>query len=348
MELPVRIDPAQPMSGNLTVDGAWGADGLNLSHWPGNTTPPDLVHELSTGSALYFAELGDAERQRRAQGAGAIINNHYDTDGVLALFATRFPTQALPFREALLEAAAAGDYFTAPNERALALDALITRFVDPAYSRAARALAAKPDAERYTKLANQLLAELPDLLAAEALPMEELWLPVVERYRSDRAQLESALRQEQPVRDLCVFTAMSPWSSDGPGRHALFEATECDRVLVMAPTDQGGVSARLILSTRSWFEPICKQRMARPNLNQLADKLNQLDPTPASPLAWRAQKITGASPELWFGTAELDSFAEHSTALRPSALTPVAIRQAVEASLENRAVTPTDRSPEPT
>ena len=45
MKLPVRIlldpevspeDPGEPL---LSVDGAWGAPGLNLSHWPGNKTP---------------------------------------------------------------------------------------------------------------------------------------------------------------------------------------------------------------------------------------------------------------------------------------------------------------------
>ena len=30
----------------VSVDGVTGARGLNLSHWPGNTTPRELRHDL--------------------------------------------------------------------------------------------------------------------------------------------------------------------------------------------------------------------------------------------------------------------------------------------------------------
>ena len=52
MDLPVRIVDGPPAEPVITVDGAIGAPGLNLSHWPGNTTPKELRHDLSTGSAL--------------------------------------------------------------------------------------------------------------------------------------------------------------------------------------------------------------------------------------------------------------------------------------------------------
>ena len=87
MELPVVVTPPEPGVPVIAVDGAWGAEGLGLSHWPGNRTPGDLRHDLSTGSALLFARLPEVERHERAGGAAFIANNHYDTDGAMALFA---------------------------------------------------------------------------------------------------------------------------------------------------------------------------------------------------------------------------------------------------------------------
>ena len=51
MDLPVSILEAAPREPVLSVDGTFGAaaGGLNLSHWPGNTTPRALRHDLSTG-----------------------------------------------------------------------------------------------------------------------------------------------------------------------------------------------------------------------------------------------------------------------------------------------------------
>src|SRR5262245_35017088 len=103
MELPIRVSGAGgEAAALLTVDGAWGAPGLNLSHWPGNATPADLRHELSTGSALRFARLAQAEREQRARGCTAIANNHFDTDGACALFAVRHPGRALGLERELL------------------------------------------------------------------------------------------------------------------------------------------------------------------------------------------------------------------------------------------------------
>ena len=77
MSLPIRIDGGLPNEPVISVDGAWGAPGLNLSHWPGHATPEDFRHDLSTGSALRFAALSDKERERWAAGCTAIQNNHY-------------------------------------------------------------------------------------------------------------------------------------------------------------------------------------------------------------------------------------------------------------------------------
>src|SRR5262245_52723944 len=115
MNLPLRMVEGKTSERLLSVDGAWGQPGLNLSHWPGNATPKELKHDLSTGIALAFARLPQRERERLAEGCVAIANNHYDTEGVCAVFAVRRPELALPRAEKLLAAGAAGDFFHVPS-----------------------------------------------------------------------------------------------------------------------------------------------------------------------------------------------------------------------------------------
>src|SRR5262249_51528808 len=42
MNLPLRMVEGRTSERLLSVDGAWGQPGLNLSHWPGNATPKEL------------------------------------------------------------------------------------------------------------------------------------------------------------------------------------------------------------------------------------------------------------------------------------------------------------------
>ena len=69
MKLPYRFQEEPGTEPVLSVDGYFGAPGLNLSHWPGNETPEDLRHDLSTGSALLFARLEPEVREERAAAA---------------------------------------------------------------------------------------------------------------------------------------------------------------------------------------------------------------------------------------------------------------------------------------
>jgi hypothetical protein len=340
MELPVVLVPPAPGVPVIAVDGAWGAPGLGLSHWPGNTTPADLRHDLSTGSALAFARLTDAERYARAAGAVAIANNHYDTDGTLALFAVRHPRAALQRQDALLEAAATGDFYELPSERGLVIDAIVSGLVDVERSPIASELRGRGDAERHALGTAHLLDALPAILDGDLAPYRELWEPVVERTRRELAQVERATREDAPAADLSVWTADAPWSATGPGRHALFGSTGRDRVLAIAPLADGH-GYRLVVSTRSWFDLAgnAAQRAAgRPDVVALVATLNALEGAAESDdSAWRTQRPDGASPELWFGARELESFAEHSDALAPSRLSPERVRREVERVLAARA-----------
>jgi hypothetical protein len=328
----------RPTERIVSVDGAWDAPGLNLSHWPGNRTPPALRHALSTGSALEFALLSAAQRERLAADCVAVANNHYDTDGCAALFAVLRPEHALRREHELLAAAAAGDFFEWPSDQALAIDAIVSGLADPVLSPLAGELERLPEAGRLERAAREALEILPRLLAGELAPYAALWEPDLERARADRALLERSRVELAAGSHLAIVTVDEP-STPPIGRHALFGTLHVDRVLVIARAERGH-TFRLIVGTRSWFDAPGLERLVRPDLRALASALDALAPVEpgelgelGAPRAWRAEDPASPSPELWFGGAAAPHFAEHGAELEPSALDPERVAATVRAAL---------------
>lgn len=336
MELPIRIvERAQPQP-LISVDGAWGQRGLNLSHWPGNTTPAALKHDLSTGCALAFARLSKAEREELARGCVAIANNHYDTDGVCALFAVRHPERALPHERALLAAAEAGDLFRFPDERAFAIDRIVGALVDPERSPWRARFAGLADLARHELVVRELVETLPALLGdapGERERLAELWKPDLERCLADQRALGAAAKDELVHFDFTCWTSNE--RGFAPGRHALFGSTASDRVLAVGERGRGA-TYRFLINTTSWFELVSRRALARPDLALLASQLNELEGrTGDDELAWRTQPAASPAPELWFGRKSLAFFAEHNDALEESRLAPVAVRARIVEALRS-------------
>lgn len=338
MHLPIRIVDAVVPERLISVDGAWGQPGLNLSHWPGNATPAELRHDLSTGVALRYARLSRARRDELAAGCVGIANNHVDTDGICALFAVAHPEAALAREDRLLEAAWAGDFFRVPSERAFQLDATVGGFYDEARSPWRDRFAGLGDRERREYVTVELVARFAQLLDGDLTEHADLWAPALESLRADRADLARAQRDELVHLDVAVFTAPDGARSSrvvdatpgfDPGRHALFGATQADRALVVGPRG-AGATYRFVVNTTSWFDLPSGPRLARPDLARLAARLNELEGSdPASELAWRAQPTASPAPELWFGLRDAPMFAEHAPWLAPSRLAPKLVKNEV-------------------
>lgn len=352
MQMSVRIVSEAPAEPFVSVDGALPGQGLELSHWPGHRTPEALRHELSTGAALAFAALDAGERKALVGDATSFVNNHYDTDGICALFAASRPEAARGLAPRLLGAAAAGDFFSWPDDEAVAFDLFVACVADPKRSPIAEALGGRSNLERWNLATQWLLEHMETLLAPGGLEIHgDCWRPALEAMKSDRGDLESVRRDDLVHLDLCIWIPKEirpssrktpPTESFDPGRHALFGSARCDRALVLAPAE-GGTTARLILSTRSWFDLPNHTPLDRPDLEALAARLNELEgTTPDSPEAWRTQDPKGASPELWFGTPDAPLYSEHAPYLRPSQLDPAKIRAEVTESMRATLVLPDD------
>ena len=343
--LPFRLQTEPGDEPVVCIDGLCGT-GLHLSHWPGNETPAHLKHDLSTGIALNFARLDAAAQDALVGDAVAVINNHVDTDGCLALLATLRPEVALGHAQLLHEVAEAGDFFRAPSERSVGLDAAIEVMLSSEHSPWRERWRGCTPQQRHEQATLEMLSALPAILDGRDSDANELAQLALLSFQSDRADLASCALDELVHLSLQVWIAPYGASSTraandisgpprgfDPGRHAMFGTTPSDRLLVLAP-GAGGVTARLLIGTASWFDHVSSAPPPRPDLAALAARLNALEGSASSDdTAWRSQKTTGASPELWFGTTDLETFQEYAgPALRPSGLDPLAIkREVVEA-----------------
>ncbi|GJM23542.1 MAG: hypothetical protein DHS20C15_34570 [Planctomycetota bacterium] len=265
------VEGADP-SRTVLVDGT--ADGFrSLSHWPGNTTPAALKRDLSTGIALHWAQLSDAEHARLLGDFSVVANNHYDTDGVLSVFAVLHPERALAHRDLMLAAAAAGDFAVWRGEEAAAIDLTIMASSSSPDSPVPGVAAMSSDVERWAACYEHWLRELPALLS-DPLQHRELIATELDRLH---AQLELVRRGEDlqvqrfPDEDLALVTTRAAL-----GPVALHEAVgDLHRVLVVHPGDDGP-RYRFEYRDESWFELVDKRPLPLPRvkLDALRERLS--------------------------------------------------------------------------
>lgn len=131
----------------IACDGRVPGAALELSHWEGNATPEALRRDTSTGIALAFVSSKAASVWDDA----TVVNNHFDTDGLLSVWTLLDPEAALARASLLVAAAEAGDFDAWPEDvRGLWIEMAVDKLAEPAAS----------DAEAYALL----LALLPGLV----------------------------------------------------------------------------------------------------------------------------------------------------------------------------------------
>ena len=281
---------------------------LHLAHWPGNTTPSELKRDLSTEIAFAFIDLPVDERAAMLRGKRAFVLNHFDTDGVSALFVLTRSSAARKHRRLLNEVAASGDFFRVDSDHAFAIDAAIEGLEGAGVERVECAL--------------DLLG---DLLDDRALALDHSESEM-KRLTADRETLERAAFDDLVYLDFGVWMGGEHFD---PGRHAFLGDGRRDRALLLG-TGDSGTTARLVIGTRSFFDMVSKRPSARPDLAKLAAELQALEPQEGGEARWRHHGQETASPELWFGTEGLPLYAEHAgSALYPSGIPALEIKRMV-------------------
>jgi hypothetical protein len=131
----------------ISCDGRIANVTLELTHWNGNETPDDLYADTSTEMALLLAQNQEYAYQFKD---AFVLNNHFDTDGALSVWACLEPERALEYSEILIQAAEAGDFGEWSSELGVKLDCALTEM---------RAQSTDDEAAF-----RRVLEELPDLL----------------------------------------------------------------------------------------------------------------------------------------------------------------------------------------
>ena len=106
----------------ISVDGL-APNSFHLSHWEENKTPLPLKADTATEIALRY--LCHPDRREFFPQVRIITNNHFDTDGLLAIWTLLNPKKAEPMAGRLIAAAEAGDFSIFSSEEGVQVNLLI-------------------------------------------------------------------------------------------------------------------------------------------------------------------------------------------------------------------------------
>ncbi len=306
---------------HLSVDGMTPS-GPNLSHWPGNRTPPQWKADLSTGIALRCARADALEREAFLAGVDLVVNDHYDTDGFGSLLALLQPDFAFAREEVLLAAAATGDFGTWQTWRGFAIDRIVARIAQPESPVAAtfRGIDDPDDLalRRYQWLLDHARSVVDGAGQFAALYADEMACVQHELDAGLRGALE---RRHHAHAQFSVLTSRGP-------RHRMTLNTLAGAFRVLHVQQDGdGTRYRYHDRTESWFELVTFRAPPRLDLRPLAKRLAALEPAHDG-AEWVADAPSEPIPELYFGVPSVQPYGQLTRDLRPSKLAPAAVAEA--------------------
>ena len=243
--------------------------GINVSHWPGNRTPAHLKADTSTEMALKLAR--DPGRDEWLKGVSVVTNNHFDTDGLLSVFAVLRPEEALRHETAMIQAARTGDFGEWTTPDALKFDAVVTAYDDDRRSPIAFEIRGRGGHERYQIVYDRLLALLPDLLTGAAA-RKELWADRMQATMRSMIRIRDVARvREHDAARLTVIEATEPLDE-----MARFNVARHHRVLTATRSPDGFIY-EMAFQIFSWFETITPPRGTRFDLTEVGARLDRME-----------------------------------------------------------------------
>jgi hypothetical protein len=283
---------------NIIVDGkSQRATELTLSHWPWNSTPPELLRDTSTD--IVFAYLDAPEHH---QNISLVSNNHFDEDGLLSMYALIDPTNALRYRELMIGTSRAGDFSIYSDPDAAKLSFVLAAYADPATSLLPAEIFNGSDAEQIAGLYTHMLQLLPELLA-DIPGNKRFWedefahlLESEEAVASGRVVIDEVpeldlaivhIPEDMPVRTVRRY--LTRWQrSVHP--FAVHNTTQCSRLVWIK-----GESVEAQYRYESWLQFVSWRPANRVDLAGLALQLDEIETASGS---WIFEGVNEVAPRL--------------------------------------------------
>lgn len=267
------------------VDSGRSADTvLELSHWPGNNTPESFKADTSSEIVLNF--LRSEERNHFFNFVDAVSADHYDVDGLLAVWSVLYPDEALRRAELITQTAVTGDFdrftTTAALQACLSLDGVERERIQPFINYTDWCTE-----EITARLYQQALVFVPRCLD-DPEEFRPLWNDEYHHVLSSMEILEQgkARLTEIPELDLAIIESDRPLHD-----MAVYNATRCLRVLTVAGSSIYCFRYRY----ESFVELVSRPASSRVVLDGLTARLNACERNSGR---WMADSIATAHPRL--------------------------------------------------
>jgi hypothetical protein len=269
----------------LSVDGIVPVS-LHFSHFKGNKTPPRYKADTGTEIAIKVAEDSSFDRNR----VPICTNNHYDTDGVLAVWAMCLPEDAVLSKDIAIKAAECGDFNHYTTDEAFKVDAAIEGYRHSPNSPYAATIAgldeAAADGYVYQKLSH-MFPELWQDLDKHRILWEHPLGEVNKSFDAFRAKTFSV----KEFWDEWLSVAEGPFE---PHRVAVDRFCQ-GRVFLLAnsqPTKKG-MTYEVDYAYYSWADTVQREKVEWVDMGPLAEALNQKDKGDGKwKTAWKGQGDT--------------------------------------------------------
>lgn len=238
----------------IACDGLVPGATLDLSHWQGNRTPADFKADTSTEIALRFVT---SSRARDFEDT-VVVNNHFDTDGVLSIWTLLSPEAAVARRDLLVAAAEAGDFEAWPRDaRGIRLDAALRAHCERGDG----------DAAAYARA----FAALPDLLdTSESRP--DLWGDAWTRIEEACAAIDEG-RIVLGCHEVLAIVHHTSGTLEIPGPLLARELGDGFKRCLLVFERPGGLEYRYQRPRYAWADTVVRPTLPAPDAAPLADAL---------------------------------------------------------------------------
>lgn len=253
----------------ICVDANFPAK-LQISHWPGHSTPEEFFADTSTEMAFNLIE--SQKKDNYLKGIEVISNNHFDSDGVIAAFVLNNPDYAVANKKALINICTTGDFSEFTTEDALKADFVLNNLIDYDNSIFKELIKNKPFANA-VQLMYEKGFELIHELIENIDKFEEHWKDNFEWYKKSEKSFETQQSVFSNYGDIRLTVLESNFEI-----HPVAKVSQSNYEIILSAVkaDEGNLY-QLEYKPFTWHATTRPQKIERKEFESLAAKLNQIE-----------------------------------------------------------------------